>query len=120
MPESARELTSWKEIAAALGGVNVRTAQKWERERGLPVRRLPGGRGRVAVDTLALEAWKRNTPHEPADDTTYRWPLDKELLVEVRFTGTAINTAHIDLLRQYLDLVKTALENPHHPLVTRE
>jgi hypothetical protein len=33
-----RPLTSWKEIAAHLGK-GVRTVQRWERERGLPVRR---------------------------------------------------------------------------------
>jgi len=49
-------LSSWKEIAAYLG-VNVRTAQKWEVERGLPVRRLPGGRGRVVAMVSDLEAW---------------------------------------------------------------
>lgn len=41
-----RELGSWKEIAHHLG-VNVRTAQKWERERGLPIRRIVGARSRV-------------------------------------------------------------------------
>ncbi len=67
-PES--ELTSWKEIAAYLG-VGVRTAQIWERERGLPVRRLPGARGRVRITVAELEAWKHSgsvnpTPAEPA------------------------------------------------------
>jgi hypothetical protein len=104
------ELTSWKEISAFLG-VNVRTAQKWETERKLPVRRLPGGRGRVAADIAALESWKRADPTstEPADGVCYRWPLGKDLLAEVRFTGNHPTPAHIDLLREYLELVKTAL-----------
>jgi hypothetical protein len=51
------ELRSWKEIADHLG-VNVRTAQKWEVERGLPVRRM-GGTGRVFVLTSELEFWKQ-------------------------------------------------------------
>lgn len=54
---SSAELTSWKEIAAFLG-VSVRTAQLWEAQRGLPVRRLPGGRSRVSVSLAALEAWR--------------------------------------------------------------
>ena len=29
--------------------VNVRTAQKWERDRQMPIRRLPGGRGRAGI-----------------------------------------------------------------------
>jgi hypothetical protein len=63
-PEQRRELTSWKEIADYLG-VNVRTAQKWEKERGLPVRRMPGGSGRVSADPVALTAWKDATLEKP-------------------------------------------------------
>jgi hypothetical protein len=55
LPEG--ELSSWKEIAAYLG-VGVRTAQIWEQERGLPVSRLPGGRGRVRATVAELAAWK--------------------------------------------------------------
>jgi hypothetical protein len=54
------ELTSWKEIANYLS-VSVRTAQKWEGERNLPVRRLPGaGRSRILVTVSELEAWKQS------------------------------------------------------------
>ncbi len=59
------EFTSWKEIAAHLG-VNVRTAQKWEAELGLPVRRMPGARGRVSADRAELEAWRQRTRLKPA------------------------------------------------------
>lgn len=53
-----RELSSWKEIAEFLR-VSVRTAQLWERERGLPVRRIGGGaRARVIVTTSELSLWK--------------------------------------------------------------
>ncbi len=51
------ELSSWKEIASYLG-VGVRTAQLWERERGLPVKRLPGPRGRVYASVEALTIWR--------------------------------------------------------------
>lgn len=105
----SHQLTSWKEIAHHLG-VNVRTAQKWERERGLPVHRASGARGRVSADTGALDTWKQQlalvTSHE---DRTYRWPLGPGLTVEVRFSGAALGPSHIDLLREYLDLFKTAL-----------
>jgi len=60
-PESPRELSSWKEIANFLG-VAVRTVQKWEQERGLPVKRLPGKRGVVYADPAELLAWKKATP----------------------------------------------------------
>jgi len=55
---SDRRLTSWKEIASYFG-VNVRTVQKWEVERALPVHRLPGKRGLVTASVLELEDWKR-------------------------------------------------------------
>ncbi len=65
-----RELNSWKEIADHLG-VTVRTAQRWEEERGLPVTRLPGGRGRVSANLEELDRWRdredpggRPMPHQ--------------------------------------------------------
>jgi hypothetical protein len=51
------ELTSWKEVADYLN-VNVRTAQKWEKTRGLPVKRSAGSRGRVVAFPGELDAWK--------------------------------------------------------------
>ncbi len=50
-------LTSWKEIATHLGK-SVRTAQRWERELGLPVRR-PGQHpsGIVLADPAELDSW---------------------------------------------------------------
>jgi len=109
MPAGTRPLSSWKEIAHFLG-VNVRTAQKWERERGLPVRRASGPRSRVSADAERLETWKQQfaltiTP----DDRSYRWPLGPDLTVELRFLGADVGPTHIDLLREYLDLFKTTL-----------
>jgi excisionase family DNA binding protein len=69
-----RQLTSWKEVAAYLG-VSVRTAQKWEHERGLPVRRLPGGRGMVLVSVAEIEAWMRTEPQETAVGPNRPWLL---------------------------------------------
>jgi len=54
-----RELTSWKEIAEHLR-VTIRTAQRWEAEWGLPVRRDGGGKGRVAADSAELDRWKQS------------------------------------------------------------
>jgi len=62
------DLTSWKEIAAYLK-VSVRTAQAWEKDRGLPVNRLPGGRGRVMARTQDLDKWSRNTPPKEIEAT---------------------------------------------------
>ena len=49
-------LTSWKQIAGFLG-VSERTAQHWEGEKGLPVKRLAGTKGRVSADVADLERW---------------------------------------------------------------
>jgi len=58
------ELTSWKEIADFLG-IGVRTAQSWERNRGLPVRRFPGEKSRVSAIPAELERWKRTAAGLP-------------------------------------------------------
>ena len=50
-------LTTWKAIAAYFQ-IEERTAKRWEKERGLPVHRPPGGkRGSVFAYTAELEAW---------------------------------------------------------------
>ncbi|HUA14481.1 MAG TPA: tetratricopeptide repeat protein [Verrucomicrobiae bacterium] len=48
-----KRLDSWKEIAAFFGRTE-RTVRRWEAERGLPVRRVPGG-GRSAVFAYSHE-----------------------------------------------------------------
>lgn len=58
-------LDSWKNIAEYLGR-DVRTVQRWETERSLPVRRLPGGdKPGVYALTPELDAWLRSSPKEP-------------------------------------------------------
>jgi hypothetical protein len=55
-PQSAR-LNGWKEIAAHLGRT-VRTVQRWERDLGLPVRRMSTGRGETVFAYVEeLDAW---------------------------------------------------------------
>lgn len=57
-PERTR-LDSWKDIAAYLRR-DVRTAIRWEKKKGLPVRRVPGGRRQaVFAYTEELDAWWR-------------------------------------------------------------
>ena len=51
------QLHGWKEIATYLGR-DERTAKRWEKQRGLPVRRIPGsGRANVYILIPELEAW---------------------------------------------------------------
>jgi DNA-binding transcriptional MerR regulator len=49
-------LDGWKEIAFHFG-VTARTVQMWEAERGLPVHRKPGPKGRVYAYADELQAW---------------------------------------------------------------
>ena len=52
-------LNSWKEIAAFFGR-DERTVKRWEHQRGLPVRRIPGGgRSPVYAYRHDLETWLR-------------------------------------------------------------
>lgn len=50
---AAERLNSWKEIASYVGR-DVRTVIRWERQRGLPVHRVPGG-GRQVVFAFPQE-----------------------------------------------------------------
>lgn len=55
--KSERTLVSWKEIAVFLNRAE-RTVKRWERERGLPVHRIPGGeRGSVFAYPHELREW---------------------------------------------------------------
>ena len=60
LPANPVLLKSWKEIAAYLR-CSVRTAQRYEHERHLPVRRS-AGRGSVLALKGDLDMWLRNTP----------------------------------------------------------
>jgi hypothetical protein len=51
------ELRGWDEIAQHLG-VSSRTAQGYERDHGLPVRRMPGAKGRVWALAVDLDQWR--------------------------------------------------------------
>ncbi len=64
-----QKLQSWKEIAAFLGK-DVRTARRWNAERGLPVHRVPGGKGASVFAYIdELEAWFHERPSEEPSGT---------------------------------------------------
>ena len=63
-------LNGWKEIATYLGR-DPRTVERWEKQRSLPVRRLPGS-GRATVYALVheLDQWMASSPvRDPAPST---------------------------------------------------
>ena len=67
-----RRLDSWKEIALFFGR-DERTVKRWEKERGLPVYRVPGSaRGGVFAYVDELNGWLQGTAVEeptPAVET---------------------------------------------------
>jgi hypothetical protein len=65
----AAVFTSWKEIAQYLGK-GVRTAQRWEQEEGLPVRRQNGeGRGKVLAFADEIDGWKHSATTRNGDQS---------------------------------------------------
>jgi hypothetical protein len=61
---NGERLDSWKAIAAYLGR-DAGTVRRWERTRGLPVHRVPGGRGAsVFAYTHDIDAWLKSAAHE--------------------------------------------------------
>ena len=61
---NGERLDSWKAIAAYLGR-DAGTVRRWERTRGLPVHRVPGGKGSsVFAYTFEIDAWLQSAPRE--------------------------------------------------------
>jgi tetratricopeptide (TPR) repeat protein len=74
-------LDSWKEIAAFFGR-DERTVRRWEKERGLPAHRVPGGlRGGVFAYTDELREWLkgRGDELEAAESETIRAVANSEV-----------------------------------------
>jgi hypothetical protein len=72
-------LDSWKAIAAYLGR-DGGTVRRWERTRGLPVHRVPGGKGSsVFAYTGEIDAWLRSAPKE-TDAPTVERPVRRHRL----------------------------------------
>src|SRR5271154_284867 len=56
-PTPTPRLDGWKDIASYLGKAE-RTVKRWERDRGLPIHRVPGGaRASVYARPAGLEEW---------------------------------------------------------------
>ncbi len=62
--QADRRLSTWAEIADYIGR-DVRTARRYEAERGLPVRRLPGSRSTVFALARDLDAWRAGELQQP-------------------------------------------------------
>jgi hypothetical protein len=63
------ELRSWKDIAVFIHR-DQRTAMRWAKERGMPIRRVPGGaRGRVYGSRAEISAWMASGQSEDHEGT---------------------------------------------------
>lgn len=67
---SEPQLNGWKDIAAHFGK-GVRTVQRWEREIGLPVHRLPGPRGEIVFAFPSeLRSWREKLEQDGRNGST--------------------------------------------------
>ncbi len=73
----SQRIDSWKEIAAFFGR-DERTVKRWEGQRGLPVHRVPGGRGTVYAFTEELTAWLRSSQEREAQPAVVAVPTGSE------------------------------------------
>lgn len=114
-------LDSWKAIAAYLGR-DTGTVRRWERTHGLPVHRVPGGKGSsVFAYKSEIDSWLQSAAQEtpaaltaPAEATTtevsrvqqrWRWPLIAAAIVTVvvllgwwmQQTGTRLSASAGDM-----------------------
>jgi hypothetical protein len=104
-----RRLASWKEIAAYLHR-EVRTVIRWEKERGLPIHRVPGGQGgSVFAFTDELDAWSAGqgaaARRSSADRSGFR----------NRALGWAIGVAAILLIGATTAML---IARPFHPIAS--
>ena len=61
-------LNGWKEIANYVGR-DLRTVERWEKQRGLPIRRLPGsGRATVYARIEELDKWFASAQSQDNDE----------------------------------------------------
>ena len=84
-------LDTWKAIAAHVGR-DVRTVLRWHKDRGLPVHRVPGGKGRsVFAYVDELDAWMRSESAASATSAaaTVAAPPARERRRFAIFTGIA-------------------------------
>jgi hypothetical protein len=88
-PDQVR-LDSWKAIAVYLGR-DLRTVRRWEKEKGLPVRRVPGGERRaVFAYRHEIDAWLGKATAEPDEEeatTSSKEPPEKRRAASDRSTS---------------------------------
>jgi tetratricopeptide (TPR) repeat protein len=98
-------LQGWKEIADYLNR-DERTAKRWEKQRGLPVRRIPGeGRANVYVIVSELEGWLaggERTSSTSAVETSFKDSTNSDAeLTEVILKRDAGESADLSVMQRW-------------------
>ena len=98
LPPPRQRLGSWKEIATFFGR-DERTVRRWEKQRGMPIHRLPGGeRGGVFAFTDQLSDWQRTRNFPESDSPDANQPEDQPNDVSPAATESGQEIAGICLL----------------------
>ncbi len=94
-------LNGWKEIGGYVCR-DIRTVERWEKQRGLPVRRVPGA-GRATVYALIpeLDEWLARNHAGDSEETSAKLPLDSRqepadassLAPEALLVGSAVESS---------------------------
>jgi tetratricopeptide (TPR) repeat protein len=96
------KLSTWKDIGAYLGR-DERTVKRWERRRGLPVHRAPGGgKSTVFAYVQEIDAWLAAPPSPE--------------LAEDAIEGEPVRTAPAAIVAKERDLVLPNPASPGRPL----
>src|SRR5271166_5646108 len=95
-----RRLDSWKEIASYFGR-DERTLKRWEKERGLPVRRLPGAHGGVYAFTDDLARWTEESSPGNAAPPASNSTQSRTTVAEIATSAvTAVCEPHVRVADQ--------------------
>jgi hypothetical protein len=105
-------LHSWKEISQYMGR-GIRTAQRWEEEFGLPIRRAEDKeRGTVFALSGEIDEWFRSRPMLNGDKELYRSnaPEDFRKLRSRSSEILSVSESNLVLMRQIRAKIITAIE----------
>jgi hypothetical protein len=100
-------LTGWKEIARYLN-MGVRTVQRYEREKKLPIRRLTNNlRGPVVAFRLELEGWVASLPKRPDCEVLPRSQPERDALKNRIIRARKLRSETVGLRSQLLNSIAT-------------
>jgi hypothetical protein len=88
--DDGERLDSWKAIAAYLGK-DAGTVRRWERARGLPVHRVPGGKGTsVYAYAAEIDAWLKSPGAAASTDEDALKSRPAPAIAVARFAAAAV------------------------------